>query len=73
MMTQLINQTIHVRFNGRSEELTTTMLRLNSHATDIQIKQAVADYFDLPQHTFDGYVVVRTSNAIIVRPEAIYG
>ncbi len=72
-MTQLMNQIIHVRFNGRSEELTTNMLQLDNHAADSQIKQAIANHFDLPSGYLDDHVVVRTSNSIIVRPQAIYG
>jgi hypothetical protein len=76
-MTQLSNrdfaQMLHVRFDGRSEELTLDTLKLNSLATDVQIKEAVVTHFDLPAHYLDSYVVVRTSQAIIVRPEAIYG
>ncbi|HLG61542.1 MAG TPA: hypothetical protein VKY19_06395 [Ktedonosporobacter sp.] len=72
-MAQLMNQTVHIRFDGRSEELTLAMLKLAGNASDAQIKRAVASHFDLPQTYLDGLVVVRTSNAIIVRPEAIYG
>jgi len=72
-MAQLMNQTVHVRFDGRSEELNFAMLKLTNGANDTQIKQAVARHFDLPQNYLDGLVVVRTNNAIIIRPEAIYG
>jgi hypothetical protein len=72
-MTQLINHTVHVRFDGRSEELTLAMLDLTSNATDTQIRQALTGHFDLPANYLDSHVVVRTSQAIIVRPEAIYG
>jgi hypothetical protein len=72
-MTQLINHTVHVRFDGRSEELTLAMLDLTINATDAQIRQALTGHFDLPANYLDSHVVVRTSQAIIVRPEAIYG
>ncbi len=72
-MTQLMNHAVHVRVDGRSEELTLAMLDLNDSATNEQIKQAIACHFDLPAHSLDNHVVVRTSQAIIVRPEAIYG
>ena len=72
-MTQLINQAVHVRFNGRSEELTMATLHLTNCASDSQIKQALTRYFDLPASTFEYHVIVRTNQAIIVRPEAIYG
>lgn len=72
-MAQLMNQTVHVRFAGRSEELTLATLNLTDNASDTQIKRAVARHFDLSPTYLDELVVVRTSNAIIVRPEAIYG
>lgn len=72
-MAQLINQAVHVRFDGRSEEVTLATLNLTADANDTQIKRAVASHFDLPRTYLDDLVVVRTSNAIIIRPEAIYG
>lgn len=72
-MSQVMNQIVHVRYNGRSDELQLAALDLPGNANDAQIKQAVANYLDLALHALDHYVVVRTSSAIIVRPEAIYG
>jgi hypothetical protein len=72
-MAQLINHAVHLRIDGRSEELTLALLDLNDTATDAQIKQAITGHFDLPAHYLDNHVVVRTNQAIIVRPEAIYG
>ncbi len=72
-MTQIVSQTIHVRFNGRSEELPLAQLNLRSDASDTQIKQSVAIHFDLPRTFFNDHVIVRTDYAIILRPQAIYG
>jgi hypothetical protein len=72
-MAQLMNHAVHVRIDGRSEELTLALLDLNDSATNEQIKQAIVVHFDLPAHYLDNHVVVRTSQAIIVRPEALYG
>jgi hypothetical protein len=72
-MVQLTNHVLHVRVDGRSEKLTLAMLDLNDNATNEQIKVAIAGHFDLPAYSLDNHVVVRTSQAIIVRPEAIYG
>ncbi len=68
-----IEPLVHVRFDGHSYELSLAALNLTRQATDVQIKRAVASYFERPDAYFDGYVIVRTSQAIIVRPEAIYG
>ncbi len=64
---------LHVRFDGRSEELNLDALNLSAEATDAQIKQALEQNFDLSEGHLQNCVVVRTSRAIIVRPEAIYG
>ncbi len=72
-MKELMERTIHVRFAGRSEELSTAQLKQADLASDSAIKHALASYFDLPQFYFDDHVVVRNNTAIIVRPEAIYG
>jgi hypothetical protein len=70
---QLANRAVHVRVNGRSDEIALAALSLQADATDVQIKVAVARHLDLPATALAGHVIVRTSQAIIVRPEAIYG
>ncbi|HEX7736439.1 MAG TPA: hypothetical protein VF458_16420 [Ktedonobacteraceae bacterium] len=70
---QLANRTVHVRVAGRSEELTLATLSLQADATDAQLKAALARHLDLPATQLASHVIVRTSQAIIVRPEAIYG
>jgi hypothetical protein len=72
-MSQLMDRTIHVRFDGRSEELPAGTLNVTAPASDAQIKQALTRHFDLPASHLNGYVVVRNAHAIIVRPEALYG
>ena len=74
-MTQLRHDDLilHVRFDGRSDELPLAALGLDRQATDDQIKEAVARRFDRPADSFDDHVIVRHSNAIVLRPEAIYG
>jgi hypothetical protein len=70
---QLANRTVHVRVAGRSEELSLAALSLQANATDAQIKGAIARHLDLPAMSLAAHVIIRTSQAIIVRPEAIYG
>lgn len=70
---QLANRTVHVRVAGRSEEIALATLNLRADATDAQFKAAVARHLDLPATELASHVIVRTSQAIIVRPEAIYG
>ncbi len=72
-MAQFTKRTLHVRVAGRSAELDMADLGLLDEATDSQIKDAVVSHLDLPAQDLATHVVVRTSQAIIVRPEAIYG
>ncbi len=72
-MSQTMDRVIHVRFDGRSEELTVATLGLPDTSHDGELKQAVARHFDLPLLYFDTYAIVHARNAIIIRPEAIYG
>ena len=76
-MTQLLfdnaREMLHVRFDGRSEELPLATLNLDRQATDAEIKRALCAYFDRPARSFERHVIVRHSGAIVVRPEAIYG
>ncbi len=64
---------LHVRFEGRSDELTLGALGLDRQAGDQAIKHAVARYYDRPAHAFDDYVLARYEHAVVLRPEAVYG
>ncbi len=70
---QIADRIVHVRVAGRSEELHQAALGLQDDATDSQIKEAIVRALDLPAGALADHVVVRTSQAIIVRPEASYG
>ena len=70
---QLIDRAVHVRVSGQSEELTLATLGLRGDVTDAVLKEAVARHLDLLANALANHVIVRTSQAIIVRPEAIYG
>lgn len=64
---------LHVRFEGRSEDLDTAELRLLPTSSDAELIAALARRYDRAPGDFDGYVVVREPQAIIVRPVAFYG
>ncbi len=70
---QLTQSAVHVRISGRSEEFSLATLSLQANATDAQVMNAVARHLDLPVSALNKHTIVRTSQAIIVRPEAIYG
>ena len=64
---------LHLRFDGRSDELSLAALGLTPQATDEQIKDALAAYLDCAPAALANHVIVRHQTAIVVRPEAIYG
>jgi hypothetical protein len=65
---------IHIRFEGRSYDLKPEQLHLRPNMSDREIKQTLAQYFDVRANRFNQYVIDRTENGdLIVRPEAVYG
>jgi hypothetical protein len=64
---------LHVRFAGRSDELSLQALGVNVGSSDDQIKLALAKHLARPVQDLETYVVVRHRAAIVVRPEAVYG
>jgi hypothetical protein len=65
---------IHIRFEGRSFDLPLSNLDLGMLPSDSAVKQAVAQYLELPVSRLRDYVVDRheTGN-LTVRPEAVFG
>jgi len=64
---------LHVRFNGRSEDLDLDTLGLGHNASDAELRAALARRYECPAGALDEYVIVREPQAIIVRPVAFYG
>ncbi|GCE21817.1 hypothetical protein [Dictyobacter kobayashii] len=72
-MTQLATTPVHIRIQGRSEEVQLAQLGVANTVDDLQLKEAVVRYLDLPADALASHVIVRTTQAIIIRPEALYG
>lgn len=64
---------LHVRFNGRSEELDLATLELQPGVSDVELRTALARRYDCPVADLEDYVIVREPWVIIVRPVAFYG
>ena len=64
---------LHVRFNGRSEDLDLDTLGLGHDASDAALRAALARRYECPAGALDEYVIIREPQAIIVRPVAFYG
>ncbi len=65
---------VHVRFAGRSYDMEIYKLGMNPRLNDHEVKQRLAQHFDVALERFDDYIVDRRPNGdFIVRPEAVYG
>jgi hypothetical protein len=64
---------LHVRFEGRSEDLDLAELGLAPGAADGELRAALARRYDRSLADLAGYVIVREKTAIVLRPEAFYG
>jgi hypothetical protein len=64
---------LHVRFNGRSEDLDLATLGLGQDAGDTELRAALARRYDCAVGDLAGYVIAREPQAIIIRPIAFYG
>ncbi len=65
---------LHVRFEGRSQDIRLVVLDLGDLSTDGDVHRALAAYMGVPEQRFTVYVVERHANGnITVRPEAVFG
>ena len=65
---------VHIRYEGRSADVTERALRLGVAASDEEIKRRLAEHFDLRLDAFRDCVVDRRPGGdLVVRPEAVYG
>lgn len=65
---------VHIRYDGRSVDVSETELRVSAGMNDAEIRERVARHLDLGPKQLEFYVVDRTPNGdMIVRPEAVYG
>ena len=65
---------VHVRYEGRSVDLSEAQLQVHAGMSDAEIKERVARRFEASVQALEFYVVDRTANGdLIVRPEAVYG
>lgn len=65
---------IHIRFEGRSYDVSERHIDVKNSMSDPQIKQKIAQYLDTHENKLSAYVIDRPSNGnLIIRPEAVYG
>ncbi|RDH52000.1 hypothetical protein CBF18_01380, partial [Mastigocladus laminosus WC112] len=60
---------VHIRFEGRSYDVSESQLGLTANMNDNIIKQRLAQHFDVQLNRFESYVIDRRpSGDLIVRP-----
>lgn len=65
---------VHVRFEGKSYDLTEQQLGMTAGMSDALVMERVSQHLDVGAARFNDYVVDRRpSGDIVIRPEAVYG
>jgi hypothetical protein len=65
---------VHIRYEGRSVDLSEAQLSIHAGMSDAEIKERVARRFEAGAKQLEFYVIDRTPNGdLVVRPEAVYG
>ncbi|MBD2213942.1 hypothetical protein H6G27_29340 [Nostoc linckia FACHB-104] len=65
---------VHIRFEGRSVDVTETQIGINTGMNDVAVKEQVARHLDVNCDRLEAYIIDRRpSGDLIVRPEAVYG
>ncbi len=65
---------VHIRFEGRSLDVTETQLGITTGMNDVLVKEQVSRHLDINANQLSAYVVDRRpSGDLIIRPEAVYG
>ncbi len=65
---------VHIRFEGRSYDVTEQQVEVTTNMSDRQIKNQLSHYLDISTNRLQNYVIDRRpSGDLIIRPEAVYG
>ncbi|HEY9699044.1 MAG TPA: hypothetical protein V6D10_17405 [Trichocoleus sp.] len=65
---------VHIRFEGRSIDLSETQLGITTGMNDVAVKERVSRHLDVHANRLVEYVIDRRpSGDLIIRPEAVYG
>lgn len=65
---------VHIRFEGRSLDVTEAQLKITAGMADGAVKEQVSQFLDVSANRLAEYVIDRRpSGDLIIRPEAVYG
>ncbi len=73
-MAVQVDNLIHIRFEGRSRDISQGDLGIGNASSDAEIKRALARHLEVPEARFRDYVIDRHENGnMTIRPEAVFG
>ncbi len=65
---------VHIRFEGRSIDVTEAQLGIRAGMNDVTVKEQIARHLDVNSDRLSTYIIDRRpSGDLIIRPEAVYG
>ena len=66
---------LHIRFSGRSIDVTLNELDLGPMSSDDTVRTRVADYLEVPASKLGAFAVDRNeaTGSMTMRPEAVFG
>ncbi len=65
---------VHVRFAGRSFDVSLSELDVGRSCDDAAVKRALAGYLEVANHRLDDHVIDRHANGnLTLRPQAVFG
>jgi len=74
MVEETRTAVIHIRFEGKSQDIPVSELDIGRASNDEQIKSTVASFLDVEATKLENYVIERHENGnYSVRPEAVFG
>jgi len=74
MTNQVQEALIHIRFEGKSHDISVNEFDIGQTSSDEQIKTAVANFLEVDSGKLENYVIEHHENGnFTVRPEAVFG
>ena len=66
---------VHVRYDGQSHDIDANQLDVGIMSLDAEIKERLANYFEVPVTKFNSFQVDRNESTgdLTVRPNAVFG
>ena len=68
-------ETIHIRYEGQSIDLSMRQLDVGDLSTDQQVREAVATHLGVPMNKLTAFAIDRNADSgdLTLRPQAVFG